>query len=337
MKTVTRNSINCKTKRIKYIDLFRGIGILIMMLDHIYIGNIFSYFIHSFHMPMFFFVSGYFFNDSEIRTYFYIKKKAKKLLLPYLIVGIIHFIIWSFLNFNNFSFLPLKSLVWINTNDTLPIANALWFLTALFITEITYYIINKYINSLLIKTLLIILLTIGGMLLPTILPFTLPWGINAGMVGLGHYYFGYLLRGSNNKIILKVTNVKLLSCLVAGTFTALLIFLNDYVNMRMGYYGYFPLFWINSLLSILVGLNLCKIIEQFKTDKSMLETFIKWIQNIGENSIIYLCFNQLMIMCIRYLLSFVSLSVVIENILIFIIVILLLYMLNKFILFLKII
>ncbi len=60
-------------------------------------------------------------------------------------VGIIHFIIWSFLNFNNFSFLPLKSLVWVNTNDALPIANALWFLTALFITEITYHIINKYI------------------------------------------------------------------------------------------------------------------------------------------------------------------------------------------------
>jgi hypothetical protein len=57
----------------------------------------------------------------------------------------------------------------------------------------------------------------------------------------------------------------------------------------------------------------------------MLESFIKWIQNIGENSIIYLCFNQVMIMCIRYLLSFVCLSVVIKNILIFIIIILLLY------------
>jgi hypothetical protein len=46
METVTTHSINCISKRIKYIDLFQEIRILIMILDHIYIGNIFSYFIH---------------------------------------------------------------------------------------------------------------------------------------------------------------------------------------------------------------------------------------------------------------------------------------------------
>ena len=62
-------------KRIEYVDIFRGIGIILMILGHIgYIG-IFDKIIrhvgfnvsadivvHAFHMPMFFVVSGFFYS-----------------------------------------------------------------------------------------------------------------------------------------------------------------------------------------------------------------------------------------------------------------------------------
>ena len=47
--------------RKEYIDIYRGIGILCMVIGHLYIGFIFDKFSHAFHMPMFFFVTGYFF------------------------------------------------------------------------------------------------------------------------------------------------------------------------------------------------------------------------------------------------------------------------------------
>ena len=47
-----------KQVRIDYIDLFRAFGIILMIMGHIKFGGNFDKWIHAFHMPTFFFVSG---------------------------------------------------------------------------------------------------------------------------------------------------------------------------------------------------------------------------------------------------------------------------------------
>ncbi len=54
------------SKRIDYVDLFRGVGIILMIMGHIGFGSKFDYFIHAFHMPMFFFISGFFFKKKNV-------------------------------------------------------------------------------------------------------------------------------------------------------------------------------------------------------------------------------------------------------------------------------
>ena len=61
--------------RITFIDVFRGLGILLMVMGHIGFGGIFDKFIHAFHMPMFFFVSGYFYHRKVTSLYDYCKKR----------------------------------------------------------------------------------------------------------------------------------------------------------------------------------------------------------------------------------------------------------------------
>ena len=81
--------------RLIYMDIFRGIGIILMVMGHIGFGNVFDYFIHAFHMPMFFFVSGFFFTSKpsdEVCTLDFMKRKCKTLLVPYFIWGIFHYI-----------------------------------------------------------------------------------------------------------------------------------------------------------------------------------------------------------------------------------------------------
>lgn len=53
---------NMAKERIENYDTFRGIGINLMVMGHVYFGNAFDHFIHGFHMPMFFYISGYFTN-----------------------------------------------------------------------------------------------------------------------------------------------------------------------------------------------------------------------------------------------------------------------------------
>ena len=74
------------SKRIEYIDVARGIGILLVVLAHNDFGYVsaFAYkVIYSFHMPLFFFLSGYFLNVSMPFVDF-VKKRFTSLLKPYL-------------------------------------------------------------------------------------------------------------------------------------------------------------------------------------------------------------------------------------------------------------
>lgn len=61
---VKENRMNSKVSagisRLDYIDVFRSLGILAMIMGHIGFGGRFDYFIHAFHIPMFFFISGFF-------------------------------------------------------------------------------------------------------------------------------------------------------------------------------------------------------------------------------------------------------------------------------------
>ena len=62
--------------RVGYIDVFRGIGILLMIMGHTNsFGGYFDKFIHAFHVPMFFVVSGYLFRVNSYSLFDIIKKE----------------------------------------------------------------------------------------------------------------------------------------------------------------------------------------------------------------------------------------------------------------------
>jgi polysaccharide biosynthesis protein PslL len=92
------------SKRIEYIDIARGIGILLVVLGHNDFGYISPFVykaIYSFHMPLFFFLSGYFLNTS-IPFFDFFKKRFHSLLKPYLFT--IFLIYFTSVSFEGMSF-----------------------------------------------------------------------------------------------------------------------------------------------------------------------------------------------------------------------------------------
>jgi fucose 4-O-acetylase-like acetyltransferase len=74
------------SKRIEYIDIARGIGIVLVVMAHNDFGFISQYgyeVIYSFHMPLFFFLSGYFIK-TDIPFFEFFKKRFHSLLKPFL-------------------------------------------------------------------------------------------------------------------------------------------------------------------------------------------------------------------------------------------------------------
>lgn len=134
-------------KRNHAVDVLRAIGIIVMILAHIEIGPWFYKWSHAFHMPLFFLVSGYFFNElaATEHTADYIKKKAQGLLMPYMAVAFVCYVLWSLLKHDRPLIEPLLNIFLLNQSG-IPIATAIWFLTCLFMLECTYIGITKLIR-----------------------------------------------------------------------------------------------------------------------------------------------------------------------------------------------
>lgn len=128
-------------KRVNWIDIAKGILIILVILGHSKVNNTTAYLINSFHMAAFFTLSGYTYNLSSPISTFTIRK-IKTILIPYICFSIIYLsyqyaksIVFTGNNFNFFEGLISIILPVIGRNGTS--VYGLWFLPCLFITEIT--------------------------------------------------------------------------------------------------------------------------------------------------------------------------------------------------------
>lgn len=81
--------------RTPYIDVARGIALILVVWGHILSGSTFTFqWIFSFHMPIFFFLSGMCFHPEKFDTLGdFLKKKVKTRILPYFIIALLGFLI----------------------------------------------------------------------------------------------------------------------------------------------------------------------------------------------------------------------------------------------------
>lgn len=80
--------------RIRYMDIAKGIGIFMVLVGHTFVGFLCTL-ANSFHMPLFFMISGYFFKGTDDKSTI-VKKGWNRLLVPY-IFTIVLFVCFSFI------------------------------------------------------------------------------------------------------------------------------------------------------------------------------------------------------------------------------------------------
>lgn len=130
-------------KRIHYLDYAKGIAIILVVLGHIFSGGNVKTYIYSFHMPLFFIISGYLFNYSNVKSFKeFINKKIKAYLIPYVTFSIINILGYYLLS--GLSLIVLRN----NLLETIKFCGigALWFLPVLFIAFVNLIIKKLYIQ-----------------------------------------------------------------------------------------------------------------------------------------------------------------------------------------------
>lgn len=125
--------------------ILSALAILMIVAGHagydiLTVGGLFPY--YSFHVPLFLFISGYFYREEEEeRPFRYLQKKAKRLLLPYFVWNLVYGVIaWALRAFGGFS---MGEAVSLKTLFVTPFLNgyqfiynyAAWFVPVLFLIE----------------------------------------------------------------------------------------------------------------------------------------------------------------------------------------------------------
>lgn len=270
-----------------YLDTTKGIGILLVVAGHILNIKCLHSWIYSFHIPLFFIVSGITLGISNSWKEKNIKQniisKAKSLLWPYLTFSIISLIM-------TFILYGVRPTIRLAANTIIfDGILVLWFLPALFLSNILFIIIEKTIQRLYIKCLLIIIMiaiTVCFSLInyqqydQRLLKWSLTFAcvLVRGLNGCIFVYIGYIFSriiATKPKLI---SSLNLLICFIISITIHSLLFLKNSVDFHFTKIGKPILYYTNAILGSLIIICLSILI-----DKILKLHILPWY---GRNTII---------------------------------------------------
>ena len=300
------NKVNRNTE----MDIAKGIGIMLMVIGHI--GVRYSSLIYLFHMPLFFIISGYFYNSYyDKRPIEFLKRKLKTLYIPYIKINIIFCVLHNFF-IRYYLYITDKEIILLNNNDIInnvymtkyslndlifniirtilfmsneQLSSATWFLRVLFINSILFSIIGYYClkipykNKNILKLIICLTLFIIGFIFQVneFNPIQIPVSFSTLIL----FYIGYIIKEKQwIKFLINKYNIiiYIIVLLIMNKIGSVSLEVNKYTN---------PIFLlITSLSGFIIIMNIAKYIS--KVQKLMII-----ITYMGKNTIPILGFHFL--------------------------------------------
>lgn len=278
-------------KNIGYIDIARSIGIIFIVIGHS--GAPFTSMLYQFHVPLFFFISGFLYKENTIDNIKnYIIYKFKKLYVPFVVYQIIFIILNRFfvvLHISEMQYFAINGLKDIlitmieilSMKNAEPLLGAMWFVTCLLIVDIMFYVISRMAKGFEKKRALIIILlfSLGAFFAHN--GINLPRNIDTALVSIIIFYLGNRYKAISEKILLSKRWV---------IISSLILYINTFVfklniNMVQDEYTNIFLFLIGSISGIYITIYISKII-----DKKYNARLLKYI---GKNTFIIMALHFL--------------------------------------------
>lgn len=284
-------------KRIGWVDVFRGLGIMFMILGHVNFTESFNIYIHAFHMPMFFFVTGYFYGMKKMSYKDFLLHDLRTLIIPYFVF----FLLFQPLHYiytKEFDFYYMIKSFFSSNHNRIDVSGVLWFLLCLFTCKQIFYWLEKILHGYALTTMIVLLTLLGNLV-----PVKLPLCMDSALSCLAVLYAGYLVKKySTNIVVEKMMNIPIIINVLLMILNVVCIFLNEPVNIRTNDYGNILLYWTNCILAIFCWINWAKYIE--KSSVKVIRTANRALQYLGKNSIVYLTLNEMAIAGMIFTLGF---------------------------------
>lgn len=278
----------------KYLDVARGLALLLVMISHAHGLNRFLIY---YYIQVFFIISGYTYRPGRGTYGETIKKKAKRLLIPYFGYSALLWCFYALIRRDGAAmkqslfgvfysrFCLYKTTTHEDNVYLLDIANgAMWYLTAFFVTSLIFYLVaDKCLSSWKICTVTSIVLLVATGILNG-LTILLPWSIDTAGIAAVLMLIGALLRKY------EFFDRPFSFWMVAGALVLYvsMVEFNGRLNMSIREYGKFEALSIPFFLVVSVtGSMLCIWVS-------------KWIQNtVCGKFLSYLGTHTIELMCLH--------------------------------------
>ncbi len=266
-------------KRDTAIDITKAIGILLMILGHCDgLPHIVRNFIFSFHMPLFFILSGYFYKPKKLKDV--VTSGYKHLVKPYLITSF--FCILLCITACDWNLAKAKIIGTIMSNGgwsyemfgaNLPFIGPIWFFLALYWCKIFYTFLNQKTDKCLWFSFIIstLALVIGKYIV------NLPLGILTGFCGMVFYCMGDYWKNKMNEPFKT-------PFLIFGLIVWLGCIRKAHLELASFDCNLYPI----SMFAAFVGTYFTYLIS--KKVPSFIQPIFIWI---GQNTLLILCYHTL--------------------------------------------
>lgn len=246
----------------QHIDIMKAIGIVLVVVGHAPgLNDYVMSTIYSFHMPLFFFISGLLLSEEKLllNKKDYLILQIRALGIPYLFFWLISYLYWlptHHLSGRAHRYIGISwwepiAGVFIGNGAALFVNDVLWFFTCLFTTALIFFAARKYFSSGTLFMAFNFLAVIFTLVYDPSWP-RLPWGLDNAIVALSFFSAGHFFRRYQHAILQKTSKNR------AGVF-ALFLFagvlyfaaINGKVDLSSLFFGsYKPLYFISAYAGI---------------------------------------------------------------------------------------
>jgi len=279
-----------KHARLAYVDIAKGIAMLLVIIGHCsYSEKMLVGWLYSFHMPLFFALSGFTFRVEKHTSFREIlSAKAKQLIIPYFSFSALLWVL-------NLLLLDGMKLEYQHINELIGIVLShrlsdhffeLWFLTTLFLAEPILWLILRFAKG---HASLLVPLSIGAFFAGSVVLETLHgtyWSADLVPIALSFLMLGYLLRQWMDRT--KALSHSLLPLAAAWSVNLLFFWLNYIQVGRSDLYfcklGNPLYFFLSACGGTLGTILICKRIARCAE-----------LEYVGKNSMIFYAFESLAI------------------------------------------
>lgn len=260
--------------RTRWLDIAKGITIILMVLGHTSIPEFVSRFIWAFHMPLFFIASGWTTNWGQKSMLEFTCHKFRTIMVPFFvysaIVLSIEQIVFGGAIFQN----------WLEKGWQ---GNALWFIPVLFLSSILGRLIYLMNNRYFRYSLMVVLVIIGASL--RYFKIELPWTLYSVPYACFLMMLGTELRQLQSYISTSRW------WLLTGSFVVTVV-ISHFWKMDMAWNNILPVLplTIGAIAGTMMLFSLSAYIEKYSVRAT------KWLSKIGQETFVVVAFSQIIIM-----------------------------------------